>query len=57
MLENVEQFFMDTFDIPHEVNTDIEFRLTNARRKRDALQKLIDKLAEAIKIEQSVMKH
>lgn len=55
MLQNAEIFFMDTFDIPREINSEIEFRLSNARRKRDALQKFIHKLAEAMKIEQAAM--
>lgn len=48
-------FFMNTFDIPQEINPEIEFRLNNARRRRDALQKFIHKLAEAMKIEQAAM--
>lgn len=48
-------FFINTFDIPKDVDSEIEFRLNCARRKRDALQKFIHKLAEAMKIEQDAI--
>lgn len=51
MLENAEKFFMDTFGIRHDVNSEIEFRLASARRKRDSLRKFIEKLAVAMEIE------
>lgn len=52
---NAEQFFIDTFGIPQEPNSEIEFRLSIARRKRDALHKFIHKLAEAMELERDAM--
>lgn len=47
---------MDTFNIPREIDSEAEFRLTKARQKRNGLRKLIEKLAEAMEIEQAIMK-
>lgn len=55
MLANAEEFLVDTFGIPQETNPEIEFRLSPARRRRDALQKFIHKLAEALEIERGAM--
>lgn len=51
LLANAEKFFIDAFGIPQEINSEIEFRLSSARRRRDALRKFIGKLAEAMEIE------
>lgn len=52
LLENAENFLIKEFDIHFE----LEFRLSNARKKRKALQNLIYKLAEAKMIEDAVIK-
>lgn len=53
LLANAENFLMNTYEIPNATDPEIEFRLADARRKRDSLKKFIRKLAEAMEIERA----
>lgn len=54
MLENAEQWFIDTFGLCHDTDPEVEFRLSKAKSKRVALKKLIRRLAETTEIENAV---
>ncbi|XP_055323757.1 uncharacterized protein LOC129578745 [Sitodiplosis mosellana] len=55
LLANAEKFLTDTFEIREIIDPEVEFRLNGARLKRNALRKLIRKLAEATEIEKSAI--
>lgn len=60
MLVNAEKFLMDAFNISgeiDEIDPEIDFRLSNARLKRQALKKLIRRLADAFEAEQTYSKN
>lgn len=45
----------DSFEIRDSIDSELEFRLSNARLKRSALRNLIKRLAEATAIEKAVI--
>lgn len=55
-MENAEKFLIKKFGLTDSISDpEVEFRLSGSRAKRAALCKLIDKLAEVIEIEKSVI--
>lgn len=52
LLENAENFLVDTFQLSKTINPEVEFRLSGSRRKRTELRKWINKLIDASSLEE-----